>query len=737
MKRKKNSWRTRLAKLLVSELVLWAAFLFLPDPALAGGSWNVTIGPRTRSYDLNVRVPKDGRVKITKAAGRVKVGRDKWANNGRSGPMGVTDRFDRGEQYPVMSAPDRYGLWIGVGPERYTYRQIAQWGGSFNANIGGNLVAGVNDNKTSDNQGEGYRFTVEVADPAPTQPDPRLREDYTLTVQGTEKEKFTNIRLFKGERVTISAWGSVDPDRGGPVGPGGRNYDWDQGDRENFPAPPPPAYGLWYGINTANHNKVKRCYSGLTNEIFTVPEDGFLVLGINDNNCRDNKGSFTVSISLTNKPPGSPPTIGGPEYSHPGQVISWGSPGEGERKSWREKLKDLGKHFLWEVAGNVVGANVDPDRNPWWFEDGSLSSVAKKHADEWIASQRNDKMPIWIKELQVDAKYCQPGVAHLDITVIIRVKADEADSKDWIELRINAPIYTQAYQYDDNVYVWCSDPKIEAEDLSYNSWDHIKSFGLDYAIERLTEYFAQKYAESYFQKLMPELVAWANQGGHYVESFSSSDERLYVYHGPISLPNISLRQKSVQMGQRLQQRVVFGPPPGVRASSRILVKSPKGFVELQTLKRENQAERRTPTGAQRGGGSRPSRPGQYQWPVINDPRLQTGRQNPSDRYRAPTATPPSKRPEAVADAIQNVISIVGGMDLSAAPNGGSGVGGYTGGGAQYRWGNSQGAMDPRTRMILDTTRGILPAIAPKDGGSEEFQKEVSAILNAIEILSRR
>jgi serine/threonine protein kinase len=114
-----------------------------------------------------------------------------------------------------------------------------------------------------------------------------------LTVSGATEWTSSGLTLNAGDRIGITAAGTVHIDPAYPVGPGGtatctpaKNYPTST---TPFPGPSAPCWSL-----------VARIGNGAAFEVGTsaqfIATAGVLYLGVNDNNFADNSGSWTVNI---------------------------------------------------------------------------------------------------------------------------------------------------------------------------------------------------------------------------------------------------------------------------------------------------------------------------------------------------------------------------------------------------------------------------------------------------------
>ena len=104
----------------------------------------------------------------------------------------------------------------------------------------------------------------------------------------------TGITVKKGDRVSFNTTGQIRVTLGdapestaGPDGSGAFS-----GSRARYPVPSMPVGGLIFKVGTSTPSPI-----GSNNQPITMPANGRLYLGINDDEFGDNSGSFTVTIA--------------------------------------------------------------------------------------------------------------------------------------------------------------------------------------------------------------------------------------------------------------------------------------------------------------------------------------------------------------------------------------------------------------------------------------------------------
>ena len=141
-----------------------------------------------------------------------------------------------------------------------------------------------------------------TADPLGTSPNDDVgggRRELTIDVPGNSQGTDTGIDLRAGDRVTLSATGTVIAgQRAGAVSPNGR-----QGGASSiignprYPFPSAGAGALIGVLRTTGGQQSQPFLVG-AQMTFTAPADGRLYLLINDDNYSDNGGSFSVRIQV-------------------------------------------------------------------------------------------------------------------------------------------------------------------------------------------------------------------------------------------------------------------------------------------------------------------------------------------------------------------------------------------------------------------------------------------------------
>lgn len=280
-----------------------------PVRARTTGAGQTTVGPTTTertSFEKTLDVPGNSRgtdtgidlragdsVTIT-ATGSITAGRragNVTPDGGRVGFGSIAGA------YPVASA----GVGALIGYLRLTNGQITQPFAvgsqqTITAPADGRLFLLINDDNYSDNSGS-FNVRISYAS-SPTSSTNYPNEagqsrERTINVGADAEGVDTDIDLRQGDRVTISATGTFYSRGTGAISPeGNHRYDTAAG---NLPVSN-AAFGALVGyIRTADGRNTQPFFIG-SQRTFTAPADGRLVLMVNDDDNRDNNGSFRVRI---------------------------------------------------------------------------------------------------------------------------------------------------------------------------------------------------------------------------------------------------------------------------------------------------------------------------------------------------------------------------------------------------------------------------------------------------------
>jgi hypothetical protein len=198
--------------------------------------------------------------------------------------------------YPVTTA----GVGALIGYIRLANGQITQPFAigsqrSFTAPADGRLFLLINDDNYGDNSGS---FDVRIVmsggqtgqygDPASSQGGEKV-----VSVFADSRETDAGIDLRTGDRVTVSATGTVYSRGSGAITPdGNRRYD---STGLNVPLPD-AAFGSLIGYIRTPSGQATRPFLIGSQQTFTAQQNGRLILLVNDDDSRGNSGSFRVRI---------------------------------------------------------------------------------------------------------------------------------------------------------------------------------------------------------------------------------------------------------------------------------------------------------------------------------------------------------------------------------------------------------------------------------------------------------
>ncbi|MBD0370904.1 MAG: hypothetical protein ICV60_08725 [Pyrinomonadaceae bacterium] len=252
---------------------------------------SVVVPGNSRGTDTGIDLRTGDAVTIT-ATGNITAGRRAGVVSADGGRVGVGSIVGT---YPVAQA----GVGALIGYIRTPNGQITQpfLVGSqqtFNSPVDGRLFLLINDDNYGDNSGQ---FDVRITyTPQGGAGFGGGAGDRVVTVPGDSEGTDTGIEVRRGDRVMINATGSVVANqRAGSVSPEGRSESYTL--RQNYPVTDVGGGALIGYIQMRNGQRSRPFYIGSQNT-FTAPVDGRLYLLINDNDYRDNSGSFSVRLSV-------------------------------------------------------------------------------------------------------------------------------------------------------------------------------------------------------------------------------------------------------------------------------------------------------------------------------------------------------------------------------------------------------------------------------------------------------
>jgi hypothetical protein len=252
----------------------------------------VVVPGNSRGTDTGIDLRTGDTVAIS-AAGNITAGRRAGVVSADGGRVGVGSIVGT---YPVAQA----GVGALIGYIRTPNGQITTpflvgSQNSFNAPVDGRLFLLINDDNYGDNSGQ---FDVRITHT------PQggggigagAGGGGVITVPGNSSGTDTGVDLRRGDRVMISATGTVVANsRFGAVSAEGRNEAFAV--RQNYPVTDVGGGALIGYIQMANGQRSRPFYVG-SQQSFTVPVSGRLFLLINDDDYGDNSGSFSVRLNM-------------------------------------------------------------------------------------------------------------------------------------------------------------------------------------------------------------------------------------------------------------------------------------------------------------------------------------------------------------------------------------------------------------------------------------------------------
>lgn len=166
---------------------------------------------------------------------------------------------------------------------------------SFTAPTDGRLFLLINDDNYTDNSGS---FEVRIVLSGSTQTgqfggSSSQGSERSVSVFAESRETDTGIDLRAGDRVTVSASGTIYSRGSGAITPeGNRRYDTGAG---GTPLPE-AAFGALIGYIRTPSGQATRPFLIGSQQTFNAPQDGRLYLLVNDDDYRGNTGSYRVRI---------------------------------------------------------------------------------------------------------------------------------------------------------------------------------------------------------------------------------------------------------------------------------------------------------------------------------------------------------------------------------------------------------------------------------------------------------
>jgi hypothetical protein len=259
-------------------------------PAAVAQEKAVVVPGNSRGTDTGIDLRTGDSVSIT-ATGNITAGRRAGVVSADGGRVGFGSVVGT---YPVAQA----GVGALVGYIRLTNGQISQpflvgSQNTFTAPADGRLFLLVNDDNYGDNTGQ---FDVRIRYTPQSVGMTGGLSDRAITVPGDSRGTDTGLDLQRGDRVTVNATGTIIANsRFGAVSPEGRTESYSA--RQNYPVTDVGAGALIGYIQMTNGQRTRPFYVG-EQQSFTAPAAGRLFLLINDDDYRDNSGSFSVRLNV-------------------------------------------------------------------------------------------------------------------------------------------------------------------------------------------------------------------------------------------------------------------------------------------------------------------------------------------------------------------------------------------------------------------------------------------------------
>jgi hypothetical protein len=256
----------------------------------------IEVPGNSRGTDTGIDLRTGDSVSIT-ATGNITAGRRAGVVSPDGGRIGAAATFGAGT-YPVPTA----GVGALIGYIRLTNGQTTQpfvvgSQQTLTAPVDGRLFLLVNDDNYSDNSGS---FSVRISSTSTNTSSTGFpsnssgTSERVIDVSANSPGVDTGVDLRQGDNVTITATGDIFSRGTGSISPEGDNrYGASAG---NYPAPD-AAFGALVGYIRMNNGRSSAPFMIGSQRTFSAPADGRLMLMVNDDNYRDNTGSFRVRIA--------------------------------------------------------------------------------------------------------------------------------------------------------------------------------------------------------------------------------------------------------------------------------------------------------------------------------------------------------------------------------------------------------------------------------------------------------
>lgn len=253
---------------------------------------SIVVPGNSRGTDTGIDLRAGDSVTIS-ATGNITAGRRAGVVSPDGGRIGVGSIVGT---YPVAQA----GVGALIGYLRMTNGQATQpfLVGSqqtFNAPTDGRLFLLINDDNYGDNSGQ-FDVRITYTPQSAGVGFSGGAGERVITIPGDSQGTDTGLEVRRGDRVTVSATGSIiASQRAGSVSADGRSESYTL--RQNYPVSDVGGGALIGYIQMRNGQRSRPFFVGSRNT-FTAPADGRLFLLVNDDDYRDNSGSFSVSLDV-------------------------------------------------------------------------------------------------------------------------------------------------------------------------------------------------------------------------------------------------------------------------------------------------------------------------------------------------------------------------------------------------------------------------------------------------------
>jgi len=271
-----------------------------PSGGAAGYETSVTVDNRQEVVATGVQVRRGDPVRIT-ASGEIR-----FADGRRSGPNGTRDV----ESWPFPGTA--FGMLVAMvgSPTSPTYEPVGE-SKDFAASADGQIYLQVNARSLEGASGS-YTARISVGSsssgggatgtPAPPPPPMQtqkrqLRHD--LDISSTKEWTDTGIDLFEGDTLRITAEGTINYTTSKTCGPDGGKREW----QDLVRALPVNDVGRGALVGLIGEGGVAKAFLVGAKLESRVPTKGRLFLGINDDDYKNNKGSFRVRVEIIGERP--------------------------------------------------------------------------------------------------------------------------------------------------------------------------------------------------------------------------------------------------------------------------------------------------------------------------------------------------------------------------------------------------------------------------------------------------